>query len=649
MAERRTQPLVRSHRISGFHGLNTVLSDIKAMEDGYSPDALNWITGTEQDCIILRRGTKILGQTDRGTGKVTGLGVGKLNNGTEVPFFTYGRKAFYYDATSDDSIEISTDLLPAAASGLDVSVERYQNLAGSAVFMTAPNLPGYKIMVANPGSALDQGLTDYRGYVKFGQSRSLLTARTSSAGNKDDKSGLYMSHVDKVSVSSYTLVTGESFGSSGSTSYSHTASAKAAKESIFLATVTATVAAGTETFTDNGNGVLTSNFGGTGTINYATGAMSVTFSAVTTGAVTCSYYRADETSGGVLDFSFTSPTRTAGEGRYFSQFDGGGVLNAVFPLASVFYSFHALKTWQTTIPTDDDDTGATPATNLPFRERMGVSYPYSVYGTSTGIHYVNNANPSLPEVYTLRLYTGATAANIAAPELISKQLDLSSYAFDKAVVFQWGIYILVSCQRIRNGATDADNSRTLIYNQRTGVWDMTDYAATRFAEYNGQLLGGDPYSNNVYVLFSGFDDLAENVTNYWTSGETNHGIEGQKRTTTMVVDGLIQAPQSIDVALSFDGGDFVTVKTISGTGTYVDSSRSVAVGSQTMGSKDVGGGDTIYASPFHIEFPMNSDRYEYVRVRLQATGGGYAQVNYYEYKDIRLKSARSMPSRITSA
>lgn len=40
---------------------------------------------------------------------------------------------------------------------------------------------------------------------------------------------------------------------------------------------TLSITDGTETFTDNGNGVLTGDAGGTGTINYASGAYSVTF------------------------------------------------------------------------------------------------------------------------------------------------------------------------------------------------------------------------------------------------------------------------------------------------------------------------------------------------------------------------------------
>ncbi len=45
-----------------------------------------------------------------------------------------------------------------------------------------------------------------------------------------------------------------------------------------------------ETFIDNGDGTLTGSAGGTGTVDYTTGALSVTFFASPTGAITCDYY-----------------------------------------------------------------------------------------------------------------------------------------------------------------------------------------------------------------------------------------------------------------------------------------------------------------------------------------------------------------------
>lgn len=638
--------VIPDHKVSEFFGMNTEVLDIKTLKDGWSPDSLNWITGTEKDNISLRRGTSLLGQTrNTGTGKITGLGVGTRDDGTEVPFFSYARKVKYYDSATDDTVEVGSNLLPAAADGEEVSIFPYQNLAGAFVYLSSVNSSVYKIPVANPGSAVDQSMTDYKGFLKFGQSRSILFNRKGSNGFTDTN-GLYMSWVDAPNLGNtapFAQVTAESVGSSGSTHYTFTLATVSGKKTAVQVQISATVAAGDEIFLDDKSGNLVSNYGGTGTVNYATGAVDVTFSDVTTGGVEADYYTEDATDHGVLDFDF-SGTRVAGEGRYFKQFDGGGKLNSVFSLANVFYSFHEKKTWQTTIPTDDDDQGATPATNLTFREDMGVSYPYSVYGGTENIWFINNANPTEPQVYKLQPYTGATVANIAKPQLISDALNLSGFQFDYAVIYEWGIYVLLCCQQIRNGVADAYNSRTFLYNTKSKTWDLLDYPCSKLIKYAGTLVAGDPLTNNVFTLFSGFDDDGALIYNYWTSGATNHSAEGQKVHNRMKIEGLIQTSQNIEVYESY-GGAWIKIFTIQGTGSYVDSSKSIAVGSFVVGSKVVGGGGTVFANPFEIEFPVNSPRYEYVRVKFQATDGGYAQINNYEFKDIRYKGHRSLPER----
>ena len=630
-------------------GLDTENSDVRQISPGFTQSQLNWITSVDKQTISLRRGSYLLGQTrNTGTGKITGLGVGTRFDGTQVPFFTYDRKIKYYDATSDDTIEVGADTLPQSAvdNDDDVSVSPYQNIAGAFIYLSSPYSSIYKIPVANPGSVVDQVSTNYRGFLKFGQSRSFLYNRNGSTAGNKDQMGLYASHVDKVALSTFPAqVTGEAVGASGAITYTYTLTQITGKRTAMFVQIQAIVAAGTETFVDDRNGNLLSNFSGTGTINYATGAVSVTFSAVTTGAVTASYYYEDATSGGVVDFSIANVSaRVAGEGNYFPQFDGGGPLRCMFPLATVFYSFHELKTWQTVIPTDDGTVAI--STNLPFREKMGVKSSFGAYGGTQAIYYINTADPNKPEFYQLQLFTGATTANIAHPVLISKKVNFTGYSFDKAVVFEWGNYVFLSCQQIRNGTADDFNSRTFIYNKKTGVWDLTDYAASRFAEYEGTLLGGDSVSNNVSTLFSGFDDDQNLIPNEWHSGQFNFGMAGEKRFTRMLLQGLIQAAQSAKIQLSFDGGAFVDVFTLSGTGGYVDTGKTVSVGSYTLGSKVAGGGATVTANPFAAEFIVQTPRFKYVELRIEATGGGWLSFIPPVFKDIREKSLKNINSHL---
>lgn len=650
------------YRISEFKGLLTEVKDLREVPDGFTPDQLNWLTLTNGRGIELRRGTSRLGQTEQeGVGKVTGLGVGTRFDGTQVPFYTHGRKIKYYDADDDDTHETGSDLIPAAADGEDVYVHPYQNIAGAFVYLTSPNSPGYKIPVANPGSAVSLGLSTYRGYLKFGQSRGFLFARNgTTAGNKDHTS-LYTSKVDKVSLSGYPAqVAGENIGTGDGAedTFSDTLSQITGARTAMFVTATD----GTETFVDDRNGVLTGSAGGAGTINYATGAISVTFAVAPTNlqAITASYYYEDSTSGGVADFAIADPSaRLPGEGNVFPQFDGGGNLNSVFPLATVFYCLHDQKTWQVSIPVDDESGTDSISMNLPFREKMGVKSIYGAFGGERGVYFMNTADSNKPEFMRLELFTGATSSNVAIPKALSELIDFSGYSFDQNVVFEQGDYLINACAQVRNGVADSYNSRMFVLNKKNNAWDLLDHPASQLANYMGTLLVGDPLTNNVYTIFSGFDDDGASIRNWWTTGLTNLGMKGIKRFTRFVVEGLIQASQRYSIQLSFDGGPWITVAIVDGSASYVDTSSSIAVGSNTVGSKIAGGGDTVFANPYRAEFRVQTPRFQYVRARFEAcvlpenaeeledpeAGGGYVSIHSFSFKDIRQKSLRSMPER----
>lgn len=639
--------VIREYKIEEFKGLLTETTDLREIPDGYSPDSLNWLTQINKEGIELRRGTALLGTTrNQGTGKITGLGVGTRFDGHQVPFFSYGRKIKYYDEDADDTQEVGTDLLPAAADGEDVSINPYQNISGAFVFLSSPSSSIYKIPVANPGSAVDQQSTTYRGFFKFGQSRGFLFNRHGATAGNKDQMGLYASAVDKVDLTQYPAqVTGEAVGASGSTNYAHDLTQITGKRTAMFVQVEATVAAGTETFVDDKNGGLLSNFGGTGTINYATGELEVDFSDVTTGAVTASYYYEDSTDGGVVDFDIQDPSdRQPGEGNYFPQFDGGGLLKSVYPLATVFYCFHEKKTWQVSIPVDDESGTDSISTNLPFREKMGVKSQYGAFGGEKGIYFINTADPQKPVFMRLELYAGATSANIALPKELSKAvINFSGYAFDNAVVFEWGDYVVLCCQQIRNGVADTYNSRMFVYNKENEIWDLCDNPASVLGEYEGTLIAGDPISNNVFTLFSGFDDDDNLIPNYWTDGDHDFDIDGTKRFSRMALEGLIQQSQSYKVQLAFDDGSFVDVFTLEGDGDYVNVGKTIAVGSHTVGSKTSGGGQTVLAHPYQVEFKVQTPRFKYVRVRFEALSGGYVSIKSYSFKDIREKGGRLLP------
>lgn len=621
--------------ISQFGGLNTFIKDLKTLKPGVATQSLNWLTSKYQDHIELRRGTALLGQTRQsGSGKITGLGVGTRYDGVQVVRRSRGKKVEYYTAALDDWTEVGSDILGVTADGEDCWFAPYENLAGANTYFGSPNSGIWKSPEANPGSAVDQAISNFRfGVFRFGQGRSFAGQRNGTTAGNNDKTGLYLSDIDKALLSSFTQTTGEAFGTGdGSTkTFPHTLAAVTGKKTCMYPSVTD----GTETFVDDRNGNMVGNLGGTGTINYATGAVSVTFNTapVNLQAITCSYYTEDATSDGPLDFDTGSTG--AGKAKIFRQDDGGAFM-AALPFLDVVYGFHLLKTWALTTTLDD-----TSATNLPYRN-IGIPYPRAAFETPDGILCIDVSNPNEPKVR--RLEIGKNTNNLTiVPTAISDALDLSIHAFDYAVAFRWGDYEIVCCQEYTNAVANTFNSVMYVRNVFSGAWDKLDYRASVLGILNGALIAGDPISNNVFTLFSGFDDDEGAIANYWQDGQLNLSTENLKVAHRMVVKGLIQKDQSVKVSLVLDDGTPVEVYTIEGDGSYVDQGINTPIGSYTVGSKVIGGGGEATAHPFEVDFPIHTDRFEHISVRFEAQAIGYAAINSYTYKDVRDKGRRSLP------
>lgn len=626
--------MLPDYPISKFFGLNTSVKDTKTLKAGVSPDALNWLTGKDRDHIELRRGYARLGTSEQtGNGKVTGLGVGLRYDGVEVPFYSHGRKVKYYDVTTDDTVEVGTDLLPAGASGEDVWMQPYQNLAGSFMYIGSSNSGIYKIPAANPGSAVDQAVNNFRfGVFHIGQSRAFAGQRNGIVAGNNDKTGLYLSYIDHDQLSDYTQVTAEVIGAGLTTVSGTLASAGAPKTIMYVAFKEA---AG-ETLIDDRNGNLVGDQGSTGTINYATGAYTLNFNH-TTGAVTADYYYEVATSNGILDFNGGFAN---GQAKNLRQDDGGGNLMAIFNLSTVEYCFHLLKTWQFQSSLDD-----TQSTNLPYRN-VGIPYPRAAHQTPDGIIFADLSRPAEPKFRRLQVLEGTNSTTIE-PEPISDALDLSGHAFDYCVAFRWGDYEIFCVQERIAGTANAFNSVMYVRNVVSDAWDRLNYYASCLDTFNGTLLAGDSISNNAYTLFSGFDEDGDVIENYWTSSDLNLGTTNLKNCRRMVVSGLIQPDQQLRVSLSYDGGPFSEVQTIVGNGSYVDTGVNTSIGSATIGSKVIGGGGSEVASPFEIDFPLNSDRFIYARVKLEALDIGFVSVNSITFKDIRDKGRKNLPVRTT--
>ena len=551
--------LLPDHTVSKFLGLNTFVRDLKTLAPGVASASTNWITSKFGDNIQLRRGTFLMGNRETGAGKITGMGVGSKPDGSQLLFFTHGRKAKYFNDATEENVEISTDLFPAAASGEDIWISPYHNLAGAFGYLGSLNGGTFKVPLANPGSAKDQQVTDRYGMLKFDQGRAFAGLLKASDGSKLGRTSFYISKIDKDTFSQYTQVTAEAIGALGSTTYSGTLAGIAAKRTIFLFVV---YEAGGETLIDNGDGTLTGNQGSTGTINYATGAYSITFNHTTTGAVTCDYRWEDATSGGVLDFTYSTP-RTAGQGDVQLEAEGGGPFMTVITFLGVQYAFHKTRTWQYSYSTDD-----TEAVHLPYRN-IGIPYPLAADKTPDGILLIDVSNPNDPKVR--RMEVGQNTNNLTiVPTPISDALDLSGHAFDYALAKRWGDLEIIVCQDYTGANKNSYNSVMYVRNVVSGAWDRLEVFASRLDEYEGTLVFGDFLSNNIYTFFSGFDDDGSPIANYWQDGKLNVGTDNLKTVHRMVVRGLIDKYQDIRVSLAYDDGEYTDVFIIEGDGDYVD-------------------------------------------------------------------------------
>lgn len=706
-----------------WKGLNTATKDNRSLERGEAQSELNWITGRKGDYIALRRGSQLLGTTNRDPSanktKVTGLGIGTLENGVEVPFFSAGRSIYYYDEEDDETYETNTvNIIPAAADGEDVHFNPYTNLAGSFIYAGSPHSTTFKIPVANPAYPVDQRVLNYRfGFAKINKSRTYGMNRKGELATSFDPTGVYLSWIDKQTFSDYptqqvNLVQGSGDGTTKAFSGSSISGAMSGGIVTYFATqFAAPIQAGSsisaitkassavitaaghglvygdlvmvqgadmtqingiflqvtavsgndvtvsidstsfstyttggsiykiELFNDDKNGVLTSNLGGTGTINYATGAWTLTFNTAPINAsnnIIANTNYENSTVEGVLDFSYNQTSRVPGTGNLFRQDDGAGTGKAIWPYQGVEYCFHVLRSYVV----DALDTTDTLTSNLPYYEQIGIPYERAAFPTSDGVVFLDNSNPANPKVSILQIQPGTTSLTIV-PVSLSTALDLTGFAYDYCVVRRWGEFDIMSCQNLTNGQVDTYNSKTFIRNIYSGVWNELDYRISCADEFYGALLAGDTISPNVYVLFSGLDDDGEVISNFRKSGYVNLNIDGLKKVNYLNLRGLIQRTQSLEVYISLDQGEYVKVYTIVGTGAYVSQANPVGVGSFTMGSNVVGGGGgAIFANPFEIDIPIHTDRFEYISFMVKAIDVGYIQIDHAAYKDIRWKRKR---------
>lgn len=635
------------YRIENFnHGLVDSI-ERKSIPAGSASRVLNWLASGDR--IELRGGYKRIG-ADAGISpsKITGLFNGHTIDGTEVVFRKRGRKLEYYDITTELWREIGSNLFPADAVDEDVFFDEITNQAGAQVWAGSPNSGLYKIMVNSGKSGTGfvepaaednySAAKNHKGYIKIKANRIFLWRKVGDVGS------IRGSYIDN---RQYTTVSNESLGTGDAAqkTFAGTLAAVTGVRTCFAIVVDAVVVGGaTETFTDNRDGTLSSNLGGTGTINYNTGAISVTFFTApdTAQSVLADYQWEDSTNQGLADFT-ESATRTAGQGFYQPQGAGGNVQN-VETYKDIEYCLHEFMTWFLDLTKDD-----TNANNQIYRKNAGIPNPRASAASGNGIYFVDDRAEADVQIRLLTIDPGGSTEVLPFP--ISTNLDLSGYIFSDAVVYEFGDFILIGCATSDSVDSDDEpvNNRTIVYDKQWKTWTIIDYYVRFFSTMGGALIIGDSLSGNVYEVFSGFDDDGALINNFYDTNLDEMKIAELKKCRSLRIEGDIVPDQSFEVWLEVDNGGYVLLGTIDGDGDYVDRGQAITIGATTLGKKLIGGSsaaDVVTAYHYFREIRVRNlvDKFERGSLRFVAKDIGYVSVSSYEFYDITRHGSR-IPAR----
>lgn len=586
-------------------GVHNLISDEIIPNDAASEE-LGWLT--KDGKLELMYGRQAQG-AQGASGAIVAEHTGYRVDGTAVRFRkvsngTVGKIQYLLASTW-------TDVITSLGTG-EVTFNNYASLAGNSVYITDPTDGLYKIMTANPGSFSDVFLStkSFKGFSFIDKGRMVMWGVTK------DPTGLYGSRIDAQNSTVYTTVSGEvTAGASGTLAFK----AGGARRTCFGVTITIT--AGGQVYTDNYNGILAGNAGGTGTINYTTGAWTVTAG----GAGTAGYQWEDSSALGITDFS-KSATRVASEGFTIRQDQGGDAIKSVIPFDGAYFSFKTRSVYQFT----PDVLDVNPTNEL-IRTDIGIKTMRSAIGTSTGIVFLNTGNPTRPMLNILK--RNPVGDNFMTEPLFP-QFRFSDYNYDTAVLESWDKYAIISC---RNDS--ANNNRLLMCDMTEKTVDIAPYGGSAFTKNAGFLYMGDPIAQTSYEMFTGFDDMGLSVSNYWISGSNKYNTDVLKKTKKYRFRGTISPDQAIKVSLSLDNSAYSHVGTILGSGDYVDYTSSYAIGTSMLGSGTLGGDDTLPVYSFLMEIKVRSAKFRKRKIKLEATGIGYVSLqeivdfDIWQYED----------------
>ncbi len=615
---------MRSFTIDNFKlGLSTSKEPDK-LKQGEASDILNWLP--KDDSIVLSGGSSLVGTTTF-TGSVTGVYWTTKNDGTVVGWQKIGAKLYAKDGSADWA-EVGTDLFTSAASSDIASFAESKGITGSWVFVSSAKSGLWKLSVALPTAYVAYPSAGFKGDIAIIQNRLWVWGWPTTGGSLD-VTGIQLSHQPPTALSSFNVVTAEAYatGNGVAVTFADTLDFKAgaATRNCFSVSITD----GTETFTDTGLGTLSGSAGGTGTINYATGAASVTFAVAPANlqAITTSYIWEDSyAAAGYAKFSPISAAAGDGDSHYLSQ-PGVGEMKGAFAYGGSAFCIHSQGVYEVTF-----DVYGDPASNLVFRRTTGPSSKNAIAATADGIFYIDDASGIDVRLRVIRTVNSAGNLYVDNPS-VSNDLDLSDYSFASASLAVKGDIVAIAC------ASEATNDTVFVYDRQLGNFSRLRYPARLLATKGASLVFGDVALGATYTLLDGTLFTGEPTTNYWDSGDHDMGYDGLKRSRHLWAEGTIATDQTLIFYADCDGTGWSEVGRIAGTAAQVDDTATGVIGDDEIGAVEIGLYTSESAYPFSISFPWNI-KYRRAKLRVRATGIGAASIDVLTAHDVRLCGSR---------
>lgn len=579
------------------------LLDAEAIPTEAASDSNNWYTTDGR--LKLINGKVIVGASGV-AGSVTGEIFGYKADGSKVHFRKIGTKIQYLNGTT------WTDVITGLTSSADYSFANYASIAGTFTF--AVGADGiYKIHTANPGSftAMYDPAKNFKGRAIIDKGRMIMWDL------ENDKTAIRGSYIDNTTD---TTVTNEVLGTGDgvTTTFTGTLAFKAGNTKSTCYDIA--IVAGAVTAQDNNLGAFIASGGTngpTGTINYTTGAYSLTFPVAPAGAVQvlATYVHQNTNVNGITDFT-KSAVRLAGEGFRIPQDEGGDPILNVLIGTGGYYSMKSQSTYLFSIDTTD-----LVLTNNVYRKEIGLPAWRACISTDKGIVFINYSRPEKPEFTILQKNTTGDAVE---PFALFQHFKFANYNFDDCCLETYDRYVVVACKTLNATYNDT----ILLCDMVNQTVDITGYTGRTFAKDSGNLYMGSSLTQNVYQLFNGYDDDTYPISNYWIGKRETWGSNDLKKYRKLRLKGRIQPEQSYGVYVDYDDKGFQLVGTVLGSGSYVDISSPQTIGSNMVGEAQIGGDTLIDIYPYFLEIRLKKmPKFRNRAIKYVALGIGYVDID----------------------